>query len=75
MYVCVCVRKVHDVSAQERLIHVLLHSVLLWHTLQCVLVYGVSHYIKSPMELYDVCIKDQLCVCACAPTHGCDFGI
>ena len=36
--VCMCVRNVHDVSAQERLMHVLLHTVLLWHTLQCVCV-------------------------------------
>ena len=53
--------------------HVLLHTVLLWHTLQCVCVCVcvcasvestqwdtmASHYIKSPMELYDVCIEDQ----------------
>ena len=36
--VCMCVRNVHDVSAQERLMHVLLRTVLLWHTLQCVCV-------------------------------------
>ena len=47
--VCVlCVRKVHDASAQERLIHVLLHTVLLWHTLQCVLVYGVQNGTLYP---------------------------
>ena len=32
-YVYVCVRKMHDVSAQERLMHMLLHTVLLWNTL------------------------------------------
>ena len=42
MCVCVCmyvcVRKVHDVSAQERLMHVVLHTDFLWHTLRCVCV-------------------------------------
>ena len=44
----VCVRKVHDMSAQERLMHVLLHTVLLWHVLQCV----------------SACVCECLCVCA-----------
>ena len=67
-----CERKVHDVSVQERLIHVLLHTIFLWHTLQyvcesmcmcasveCVyrVLYGLPFH-KSPMERY-VCIKDQ----------------